>query len=387
MIDANKKLFSPIYETFKKHAEGEINYSDYYPYNCIDFDKSDIEIFKNLKIIHNDIIISGIRYVYLTIKNEDGIKLFLAITNFDFDSSLISDLQLITIYSENTAPFFLILSAREMNTLSKEFYRNKYVELWNERLYNEPSEGNPNEYVTSGDKKIRKHKLEDIEKYFNKYTIFEIPEDSIFFFEEKDIKDAIREDLLVKPLLYLISLQEDLIKLAYETETKKLFRSFSKLDIITIPYLNILESLVAIKWKYAYKDLYRCIENLYGFPSIKTSFETCGVTPGHISYDKLYVFREKLRETWKYTEESSLIEIIKDYESSGGLINEFTSLFNYQKGDRSGFLGRQLYKLRNSYVHYIPRSRLTQDDFDDEKWDKIIYEFLTLIIKIYKLYK
>ena len=139
-----------------------------------------------------------------------------------------------------------------------------------------------------------------------------------------------------------------------------------------------------------YKDLYRCIENLYGFPSIKISLNTCVVNPD-CSYNTLYNFREKLRKTWRYTEEASLVEIIKEYENkSMSGIDKFIKLFDdYQGGTKkSVFLGQKLYKLRNSYVHHnIPGRKSVQDDFNNDKWDKIIYEFLTLIIGIYELYK
>ena len=406
-IKANEELFKPIIK------EIELEGSQYrcFPDHCIYFEEniseeeniSDSNIFKKLKIIECGHIFYGYEFAYLSYDNS----LYLAVTNISFDSIEISQ-DLINFHSENNSAFFLLLASKKIISVKNE----KLTYFFDERLYMNKEyaiQKDNFEYIsTSKDQKIRVHKLYDIVSFFDEFTIFKIPNDSNFN-DKNGIYGAI---------LYLISLQKDiLIWLPYEEKTIKAFQDIAVSGNKRLPYSFIMESLTSLRWKYAFKDLYRCVENLYGIAEIAkfTEKNSCKV------FD-LIEFRKDLVEIlfWRTTDLNNLEAILQDIPID--IINSFLnsnilntdndseskksrSEFNIEikfledaKNNKNNleqdklindkqvrFVAKKLYKLRNSYVHFR-NDLIEKDNFNDSDWNLLILSMLNLISESYNKY-
>lgn len=148
-----------------------------------------------------------------------------------------------------------------------------------------------------------------------------------------------------------------------------------------IPYKNIVQGILSISWDGLFLELYRCIEQLYACNKL---------TP----LTKKWVTNSSLRDiaalletelAWRPKEDESLIGLIAEcetqtiaraYSAMGGDQN-FGDLIN-----PSDTVGRLIYKLRNSIVHYRPAHEAVQKN--EASWNEIVTAMLEIIEQSYE---
>jgi hypothetical protein len=114
-----------------------------------------------------------------------------------------------------------------------------------------------NEIFYESDQLKIKYDFSLVTKFFEPISIYQIQEDSPFVNQDDDDIDIIRlSGFYVLKNRQLISLGFSELTL---TRFEKIFIEGSK----NIPCENLLLSLVSVYWKYAFLDIYRCIENLF----------------------------------------------------------------------------------------------------------------------------
>jgi hypothetical protein len=164
------------------------------------------------------------------------------------------------------------------------------------------------------------------------------------------------------------------LTLPFSDETISVFKTLFLGGSDKIPYENLLQSLNSVYWKYAFLDIYRCIEQFFPIPELTElkNVLSSSLLPSDLS--KLLI--EKFR--WKETGEQS-ISVLFD-----NIISEAMKLLEEVKNNPSEPLYSWFYKIRNSIVHYRPSMK--QPDFSDENWDKLIRGTLLAIQHWYNLY-
>lgn len=392
MIDFNKVLF----EVALKQATVEVH-----PCHCIRFEnpEEDRIVFHDLKIDNSKPILYSSRFIEIIDAEKNR---YFVITEIDFET-VAFDTNHIAVHNENRSAFFLFLGGKSVLNVKKDS-----IETFSDnRLFKDDDDSF--EYMTNlkGEvikiegSPIRIHYLDDLEEYYEKFTIFKITPDGDF---AKATSWQIVSYLMAKQTKYRWLPFEDLTIDAYETMTQ--------VASPNIPYELICESLLSNKWKYAYKDLYRCIEGLYTYPHV-TGFRH-DISCNTVSLKKLASSIER-KLGWRPTEIEAFSLLLKEVDTS--ILDTCIELFTdegikswdsdvlaiqqleeasgrdmhkirqYQKiihEKKAGYAAKKLYLLRNSLVHFRPA--LDTIDKDDTEWNKIIVSMLALIRELSPLY-
>lgn len=155
----------------------------------------------------------------------------------------------------------------------------------------------------------------------------------------------------------------------------EIFESGSKF----IPFRNLMQGLLAISWENFFLEIYRCIEQLYSVPSVKKLSEDTGSTLA--LYDLAYLLDEHL--SWRPKEDLALGKVIEfcDEATISSAFRALTSRAQESHENECSATARQIYKLRNSIVHYRPDTS-TIIKTDDE-WNEIICAMLEIVRQIY----
>lgn len=423
LTEANKLLFQPIIKLCDEY--GEIHSK-----HCIAFSEpreKERSFYKKLSLKSENMgsIIHGKKYTLIQYNEEGTLRNFLAIVNIDIDSKVEFDTELLSVFTDHKAPFFLLLASNGVVEYKKDTLNDFYEERLHTPNYNKFS------YIAHD---VREHRLEEIEDYFYPFLIIEL----ISF------KDSF-DDNLNKLLLYFISSATNLRWLPYDSNNINAYKQIALTGNSNIPYIYILSALTAIQWKYAFKDLYRCIERLYPIGKISslTKELTC------LDEKDEFEIASTLEKTlgWRSDEESSLIALVAKVDSelieriSSFLVNctqsslpwsDIQSLLelkvkqheNIKKQKnlkdkicekicscdkvekvvseeecaesiikhkdqieklKINFVAREIYKLRNSFVHY--RDHLLKEtekyQFNDAEWNELIGYMLELISNLF----
>lgn len=424
--EANIKLFQPILE--QANVYGKVHNK-----HCLIFPEDsraeEIAFFEHLTILKDDTIIHGKKFVLLEYKKDgEQQKKFLVTINIFFEEDIEFDTSLASVNNEYLSSFFLCLSSQGIVEMKKEDLEDFY----DARLYADEDHGSFSYYTGQ----IRKHNLEEIKSYFNNFTVFELTESGPFY----DVN-------VHKVLLYILCQQEDMRWLPYENKVIDKFENLAISGHEEIPYHFILDALISLKWKYVFKDLYRCIERLYPISKIQDLQKSLACIECTDSFGIANALEKNL--SWKAQEQSSFSALLSKVEFN--IIEEIVSILieklsrkvnwsdeleildlkNNQliqsregkklkeklcskicdcnglevngknieelekeieviektiKDKKIEFVSKELYMLRNSFVHY--REYLTKEsekyDFKDNDWNHLILQILMIIDDIYE---
>ncbi len=414
MTRAFQNIFAPLVnENINLHQK-----------NAIHIEGNDQKLFEKLKLISNGNIVHGSNYAYLT----DGDDHYLTLSNiiFEEDRGFEFDKNLIEYVEDSKKSFFVYLASKnilKIKTDQKEAFLSNMLEKEKEKK--------DFQYYPNTD--VRRHEYENIYTYFDNFSIFKIPNESIFS-SGNDI---------YKTILYLTTIHLALLSLPYSEKTIQKFQDVALSSANEIPYKYVCEAFIALQFKYAYKDLYRCIENLYGLEIIKKLLDTVNF---ECDIDKL---REGLENIlgWHPNELNSLKEIMKTIDED--LLNQISEILpdsiseiSWLKDEKSkvieqqkikklnlqntspaksiqnricnntidtgnkeniqeceenikkiekdvlvkkaNFCATKLYKLRNTLVHYRKGLESKKSKYNDEKMEDIIVFMLKLIDDLYR---
>ncbi|WP_232317136.1 hypothetical protein [Anabaena sp. CA = ATCC 33047] len=168
-----------------------------------------------------------------------------------------------------------------------------------------------------------------------------------------------------------ITESESYCLLPYSTGVLEEFKNTFKSGNRYIPFENILASYVASDFKFAYLDLYRCIEGLQPLYFLKDF------------YNKLELKDKSVQDFYIDFYENTKLE--PKLEDSLKKLLESISI-NYKYATRHDYSASSyLYKLRNQIVHLRPKQSndLVPKCIDD--WNLLILDMLTIIQNLYTI--
>lgn len=311
LTEAYKNIFLPL-------INGNANL---HQKNSIYLDENDIELFKKLELKSRGNIVHG--FSYANVAHGDDNYLILSNIIFDESKNIEFDKNLIEYVEDYKKSFFVYLASKDVlkiKTSKKEIFLSNILEKEKEEKYFE--------YIQNTG--IRRHKYNDIYEYYDDFSIFKIPSQSIFN----------SSDDIYKTILYLITIHLDLKFLPYSEKTIQAFQDVALSSANKIPYKYVCEAFIASQFKYAYKDLYRCIENLYGLEIIK---KLLSVVSLECNLEKL---REELENvlSWRPNELSSFTEIMQSINAD--LLNKISSVLCSYERDTSWLTDEKLKEVK-----------------------------------------
>ncbi|UKO98956.1 hypothetical protein [Nostoc sp. UHCC 0870] len=166
--------------------------------------------------------------------------------------------------------------------------------------------------------------------------------------------------------------------LKFSRETKEYFERIFLEGANSIPYDNLLFSLVAVYWRYSFLDIYRCIERLFPIFFLEELHNKLQIKTSLLDFSsniEKYI-------GWK-PKESDAINYLMD-KSPEDAIAIFKEIKKFIDGNEEGKSGDIVYKIRNSIVHFRPVNEYV--DLDDKQWDNMILACLYVIEYWYAKY-
>ena len=227
-----------------------------------------------------------------------------------------------------------------------------------------------NEIFYESDQQRIKYDFSLVAKFFEPISVYQIQNDSPFI--NQDDIDIIRlSGFYALKNRQLISLNFSVLTLS---TFEKLFIEGSK----NIPCENLLLSLVSVYWKYAFLDVYRCIENLFCISALEDFHQKLKIA------DSLLKFSADVENYigWRPKENEALNKLIDN--SPEEAISFFREIKVFIDGQEDGKYGELIYRVRNSIVHFRPATE--EIKLDDENWDKLINSSLLVIDYWYNKY-
>lgn len=157
--------------------------------------------------------------------------------------------------------------------------------------------------------------------------------------------------------------------LAYSSEVLQQFKNTFEMGNKYIPFENILASYVASDFKFAYLDLYRCIEGLQPLYFLKDF------------YDKLAFNNKSLQDFYIDFYETTKLEP-KLEDSLKKLL--YSININYKYADKQNYSqSLYLYKLRNQIVHLRPKQTNDLIPKSIDEWNFLILDMLRIVQELY----
>jgi hypothetical protein len=153
-------------------------------------------------------------------------------------------------------------------------------------------------------------------------------------------------------------------------------KTFEELAVIgssNIPFENILLSLNSFYWKFAFLDVYRCIEQIFMIHSLKDFHNK--IASGISLTDLVDNVEQFLR--WRPKEEDIVAKLVN---ASPEDVNRIFKNIVRRVGDETTNEGIWFYKTRNSIVHYRVNDDKSQlDKIEKSDWDDLIRASLLLV--------
>jgi len=215
------------------------------------------------------------------------------------------------------------------------------------------------------------HYLSVLRDFFEPIDVYELKGDCLF-----------NKDDLVRMLGCYICLTDSLVYLPFSDTVVGKYSSIFCFGHNSIPFENLLFSLCSINYKFAFLDLYRCIEMLY------TIYYMDRINNIITSITKLEINTLEVASTiqkellWKYNETNAINSIFESLPPT--LIYILQQEKNRHPKQANIKMGEWIYGIRCTIVHH----RINQDKeiLNDLKWDEIINGMLDIITYLYDKY-
>lgn len=214
------------------------------------------------------------------------------------------------------------------------------------------------------------YNFKEIQPYFPKVDVWRI-----------DNKFVVNDELLYSIYISYLCNSEFKFYLDFSEDTLESFFELCDDDTGKILGENIYSAITSTHWRHSFLELYRCLENLYFFPTLR---ELDKLFSGKVECTKIFESFDII--SWKPKEEDAICDLIKTASLRAYLENFKTALDVVQlndTADETNILARKIYKLRNSIVHW----RFYQKPiFSNLDWNNIIKYMCELILDIYSSY-
>lgn len=176
---------------------------------------------------------------------------------------------------------------------------------------------------------------------------------------------------------YLTS-NPSLIALPYSNDTVNLLNDLTLLNSEIISYESIVQSLLSSNFKFAFLDLYRCIEMLYQIVYIDEAYDHLGLSMDKTTF--LQAIDSKLN--WRPVERNSIKKIINDTPPTelSHIISEIKKIEPNLKD-----VSNWIYDLRCNIVHL--KKFQTQVTIQKKNWDGIIKGVTQILVFWYRKYQ
>jgi hypothetical protein len=222
---------------------------------------------------------------------------------------------------------------------------------------------------TKEDLKNWEYSFEDVIQYFETFTVYEVPQESILHEAQLDRLSG-----------FYISQGKQNLPLSFSKDTIDVFERVFLEGATVIPYGNLRISLTTSDWEYAFLDAYQCIERLFPLHALKELHQK---TESPISLFDFAVYMEDIL-SWRANENDTVDDLISE-----GVPKEVERLLRLVMkkidGNSKGRLGNRFYRIRNSIVHYRPATKPIL--LKDQDWDTLIRATLLLILHWYDKYR
>ena len=341
MIDANISIFGKMSD-FTKRYDDNINSEIR---RCINTTNDEKEWLKNLVVIKEQLISSKLKTALFEF---EGLQYFVVV-GCQHQEDI--ELENVVEFTEMNAGIFTALILELKVPLIQ---KANYLEMIEDIFY-ESSE------------QIIRYELSSVSKFFEPLCVYKIDNDCPF-----NRGGGEDEDLIRLSGFYILK-NRQLISLEFSSNTLDKFEKVFFEGSGTIPYENLLLSLVSIAWKYSFLDIYRCIERLFCISALEEFHGKLRIT------HSILQFATDIEDhiDWRPKEDKSLNKIIeKSPEEATNLLREVKDFIH---GESEGNHGDLIYKIRNSIVHFRGINEALHSSLDDLHWDKLINSSLLIV--------
>ena len=209
------------------------------------------------------------------------------------------------------------------------------------------------------------HDFIELKKYFPNIVVAEITPQ---FGGDKD-------NLFQIVCMYLTA-NSFFLSLSFSSKTLDRITDLVLLNSDILDYESVFQALLSSQFKFAFLDVYRCIEMLYQIIYIEEAYSTLNLTISKMDF--LSAIDSKLR--WKPIERVTLEKIVSETPTNdkSNLIN---AVFSVERGKK---VSDWVYDLRCSIVHL--KTTHIKFTINPTQWDKVIYGMIDLLIYWYRKY-
>lgn len=233
-----------------------------------------------------------------------------------------------------------------------------------------PSYVNPyqiiDEICVQIDENYNGYSIETVCQFFEPIKAYIIPEGI-----------ALSNELLLATIGKLIISNSQLKKLPYSKRTVNSYIDFFDNGFFDN---NIINSFLSYSWRYAFLDVYRCLEPIFKHLILPDLKDALGI---EISIDEIGNLLDKYCG-WRPQEIGSMQKLFDD--ENGYISEDLRSQFKKLSiGDNPNEkVGKSVYQLRNRIVHHQNQYHQIETLLTPEKWDELIGCILDAITELRK---
>jgi len=174
--------------------------------------------------------------------------------------------------------------------------------------------------------------------------------------------------------------------LSFSSEVIDLYYQLATTGPSSIPYENLLLSLSSGNWKYAFLELYKCLENLFSISNPQLRGLHTTLTDNNKLEIPLRDFSGKIENIidWYPREIQAIQSLIN--QTSKSVKDALKQVGNFNLNDEASdeTLAKKFYRLRNSITHY--RAGIKPVQLDAQNGNCLIKATLMLIEELYQKY-
>lgn len=183
---------------------------------------------------------------------------------------------------------------------------------------------------------------------------------------------------LFQAIAHYLTTTGNFLTLPFSEETLTSINELALIGSEILNYESIVQSLTSSSWKFAFLDLYRCVEMLYQLIYVDEVYDHLGLTIDKTAF--LDSVDSKLK--WRPTERNSITKLLKDTPEfdKENLINELKKI-----NSSISSIADWIYDLRCKIVHL---KRIQSGvELKSRNWDGIIKGMSSILIFWYNKYK
>ena len=228
------------------------------------------------------------------------------------------------------------------------------------------------------------YEFTQVKEFFEPIFVYKVQHDCVFIEGETKNKTTVN---ILKLSGFYITHNPQIMFLEFDKETLIIFKRLFLEGAKNIPFENLVFSLVSVYWKYAFLDIYRCIERLFSISFFEDFHKYLGIENSL----SLLNFSAKIEDYtgWRPKEDAAINKLIDGSPQDAiDILQEVKSFIDSRQANTlPSKLGEVIYTIRNSIVHFRPATQLEIINvIDNEYWNKLIRASLLIIEDWYHKY-